>query len=53
MQRDTLDPMLTTFMYFLHTQDSGDDALSPELFNDKWSNIFYEFDDMAEGKFYE
>ena len=52
MQADTMDTQLITFMYFLATEQGSEDG-TPAEFYDKWSNMFYDFDDMTEGKEYE
>ena len=52
MNSDTLEPTLITFMYFIHRQ-GNDDNMTPELFYEKWSSYFYDFEDMSSGKYYE
>ena len=52
MQNDTVDSLLMTFMYFLATEQGSEEG-TPAEFYSKWSNLFYDFDDMAEGKDYE
>lgn len=39
-----LDPQVLTFMYFLHTEDRGDDSLSIQTFTNKWIDNHYEID---------
>ena len=52
MTREQLEPALITFMYFMH-EDSVVDPMAPNEFFDKWSNTFYDFDDMSNGVFNE
>ncbi len=51
MQTDRLDPMLVTFMYFLYVENGGE--ADKEDFYKMWTDSFYTFDDMDNGKFYE
>lgn len=51
MNSDALETQLITFMYFLYSDNGGTN--SPEKFYEDWSERFYTFDDLSEGKYYE
>ena len=53
MTEDTLEPMMLTFIYFLHKQDTGDDSMDPETFFSEWSGNHYDFTLMSNGRFWD
>ena len=59
MQREILDPQLLTFMYFMRSVTEKN-LLEPhglnrrmEDFFDEWTEVFYKFDDLINGREYD